>query len=141
VIVRLLTARVPSEHADQFNRLIRGKLDVLHSQPGLVYAKLARRLSETGDEEVVLFEEWATPADLWEWTGGHLTEPRLLPDLDALIQELSITHYEALDREVEGTPIPLDAQRVVLRGGPGGKVSAVPDEGGDRAHKDEDRSR
>jgi hypothetical protein len=102
----------------KFNQVLRGKLDVLHEQPGLVYAKLARRLSETGDEEVVLFEEWATPADLWQWTGGNLTEPRLLPELNMLIEELTITHYEALDMAVEGTPVPLDAQQVILRGSP-----------------------
>lgn len=101
----------------RFNQMLRGKLDVLHQQPGLVYAKLARRLNETGDEEVVLFEEWATPADLWTWTGGHLTEPKLLPEMNTLIEELSITHYEALDMAVEGTPVPMDAQQVILRGG------------------------
>ena len=89
----------------QFNHLLRGKLDVLREQPGLVYAKLARRLSDEGDEEVVLFEEWATPADLWAWTGGHLTEPKLLPETDALIEELTISHYEALDVPVEDSPI------------------------------------
>jgi quinol monooxygenase YgiN len=128
MIVRVLTARVPSEHVAEFNHLLRGKLEVLHGQAGLVYAKLARRLNDKGDEEVVLFEEWATPADLWEWVGGHLTEPKLLPDLNALIEELSITHYEALDQDVEGTPIPVSSQRVVLRAGPGG-VTVVPDEG------------
>jgi Antibiotic biosynthesis monooxygenase len=116
MIVRVLTARVPSQHVAQFNQVLRSKLDVLHEQPGLVYAKLARRLSETGDEEVVLFEEWATPVALWEWTGGHLTEPRLLPELSTLIEELSITHYEALDMAVEGQPVPLEAQQVILRG-------------------------
>ena len=117
MIVRVLTARVPSPHVAKFNQVLRVKLDVLHQQPGLVYAKLARRLNETGDEEVVLFEEWATPADLWSWTGGHLTEPKLLPEMNTLIEELTITHYEALDMAVEGTPIPVDAQQVILRGG------------------------
>jgi quinol monooxygenase YgiN len=116
MIVRVLTARVPSKHVAEFNQVLRGKLDVLHEQSGLVYAKLARRLNEAGDEEVVLFEEWATPADLWTWTGGHLTEPRLLPELDTLIEELSITHYEALDMAVEGTPVPFEAQQVILKG-------------------------
>lgn len=117
MIVRVLTARVPSPHVARFNQVLRLKLDVLHQQPGLVYAKLARRLNETGDEEVVLFEEWATPADLWSWTGGHLTEPKLLPEMNTMIEELSITHYEALDMVVEGTPVPIEAQQVILRGG------------------------
>lgn len=117
MIVRVITARVPREHVAEFNQLLREKLDVLHQQSGLVYAKLARRLNEAGDEEVVLFEEWATPADLWQWTGGHLTEPKLLPEMNALIEELSITHYEALDRAVEGPHVPIEAQHVILRGG------------------------
>jgi hypothetical protein len=116
VIVRVLTARIPSPHVARFNQVLRSKLDVLHEQPGLVYAKLARRLNETGDEEVVLFEEWATPADLWEWTGGHFTEPKLLPEMNTLIEELTITHYEALDMAVEGTSVPVEAQQVILRG-------------------------
>ena len=123
MIVRVLTARVPSSHVAKFNQVLRSKLDVLHEQDGLVYAKLARRLNETGDEEVVLFEEWATPADLWKWTGGHLTEPKLLPELSSLIEELTITHYEALDMAVEGPPIPVDAQQVVLRGTAEGTAS------------------
>ena len=100
----------------KFNQVLRSKLDVLHQQQGLVYAKLARRLNEVGDEEVVMFEEWATPADLWKWTGGHLTEPQLLPEMSSLIEELTITHYEALDMAVEGPPLPIEAQHVVLRG-------------------------
>jgi hypothetical protein len=68
VIVRVLTARVPSQNVGQFNHLLREKLNVLHQQPGLVYAKLARRL--------------------------------------------------ALDMGVEVAPLPLEAQRVVLKGHP-----------------------
>jgi heme-degrading monooxygenase HmoA len=118
MIVRILSARIPSPHVGEFNQLLRGKLDVLHQQPGLVYAKLARRLNDAGDEEVVLFEEWATPADLWEWTGGHLTEPRFLPGMDKMIEELSIGHYEALDVSFVGSPGPITSQQVVLRGTP-----------------------
>jgi heme-degrading monooxygenase HmoA len=98
VIVRVLTSRVPAEHVMQFNALLRAQLEELRDQPGLVYAKLARRLDEQGGEEVVLFEEWETPNDVWAWTGGHLTKPRLLPGTEALIADLEITHYEALDR-------------------------------------------
>ncbi len=115
MIVRILTARVPGSHVAQFNQVLRSKLDVLHQQDGLVYAKLARRLNEAGDEEVVLIEEWATPADLWSWTGGHLTEPKLLPEMGTMIEELTITHYEALDMAVEVPPVPLEAQQVILR--------------------------
>jgi hypothetical protein len=97
VIVRVLTARVLPRHAAQFNELLRGQLEELRVQPGLVYAKLARRFDDNGEQEVVLFEEWRTPSDLWTWTRGRLGKPRLLPGTEALIDNLMITHYEALD--------------------------------------------
>jgi quinol monooxygenase YgiN len=100
MIVRVLTARVPARNAGDFNSLLRAQLDELRVQPGLVYAKLARRLDANLDEEVVLFEEWQTPDDLWAWTGGRLHVPRLLPGTEELIHQLTITHYEALDMDL-----------------------------------------
>jgi heme-degrading monooxygenase HmoA len=97
LIVRVLTARVPPQHVGAFNEKLRGLLTELRRQDGLVYAKLARRLDERDAEEVVLFEEWRTPADLWQWTGGQLSRPRLLPGTEDLIGDLVISHYEALD--------------------------------------------
>ena len=97
VIVRVLAARVSEQNAGEFNNLLRKQLDELRGQPGLVYAKLARRLGADGGEEVMLFEEWRTPDDLWAWTGGHLNVPRLLPGTERLIERLTISHYEALD--------------------------------------------
>lgn len=106
MIVRVLTARVPQANAGRFNELLRAQLEELRTQPGLVYAKLARRLDEQFGEEVVLFEEWETPGHVWDWTGGRLQEPRLLPGTEELIADLVITHYEALDRFQSGvTPM------------------------------------
>jgi hypothetical protein len=107
VIVRVLSARVSEQNAGEFNNLLRKQLDELRGQPGLVYAKLARRLGSDGGEEVMLFEEWRTPDDLWAWTGGHLNVPRLLPGTEQLIDRLTIAHYEALDMGMDedlGTP-------------------------------------
>jgi heme-degrading monooxygenase HmoA len=101
MIVRVLTARVPPQNVARFNILLRAQLTELQGQPGLVYAKLARRLDERNGEEVVLFEEWRTPADLWTWTRGRLAKPRLLPGTEELIDELDIAHYEALDVDPE----------------------------------------
>ena len=122
MIVRVLTARVPLPNVGQFNELIRGELAELRQQPGLAYAKLARRLEVTGGEEVVLFEEWLTPADLWTWTGGRLTTPRLLPGTEELVDELSIAHYEALDmtaediaRHLAARSLPPEAEAAVHR--------------------------
>jgi hypothetical protein len=101
VIVRVLTARVSEQNAGEFNNLLRKQLDELRGQQGLVYAKLARRLRSDGAEEVMLFEEWQTPDDLWAWTGGRLNVPRLLPGTEQLIDRLTIAHYEALDMDMD----------------------------------------
>ena len=101
MIVRVITARVSEQNSGAFNALLREQLDELRDQPGLVYAKLARRLSPDRAEEVMLFEEWRTPDDLWAWTGGRLNVPRLLPGTEKLIDQLTIAHYEALDMEVD----------------------------------------
>jgi len=105
VIVRVLTARVAPDNVGEFNALIRGELEELRVQPGLVYAKLARRLDAVGGEEVVLFEEWRTPSDVWAWTGGRLNTPRLLPGTEELVDELTIAHYEALDLAPEASDV------------------------------------
>ena len=97
VIVRILTARVPRQNVGPFNDLLRAQLAELREQPGLVYAKLARRLDENEGEEVVLVEEWRTPPDLFAWTRGRLTKPRLLPGTEDLVQNVTVAHYEALD--------------------------------------------
>jgi len=97
VILRILTARVRRENVGQFNDLLRAQLSELREQPGLVYAKLARRLDENEGEEVLLVEEWRTPPDLFAWTRGRLTKPRLLPGTEDVVDDLTISHYEALD--------------------------------------------
>ena len=97
MIVRILTAHVPRENVGPFNDLLRAQLSELREQPGLVYVKLARRLNESQGEEVVLVEEWRTPNDLFAWTKGRLTKPRLLPGTEDLLKDLAISHYEAID--------------------------------------------
>jgi heme-degrading monooxygenase HmoA len=120
VIVRVLTARVPPRNVGRFNELLRAQLAELKEQEGLVYVKLARRLDQSDGEEVVLFEEWRAPADLWQWTGGQLSKPRLLPGTEELIAELSIQHYEALDVDPSDPALmairsrTADKERVVL---------------------------
>jgi hypothetical protein len=124
VILRVLTARVPSVNIGTFNELLRAQLTELRTQPGLLYVKLARRLEEDGLEEVVLIEEWRTSADLFTWTRGRLSVPRLLPGTEELVEGLIITHYEALDvtpddlsrRLLGGVPVEhADAPPAVLR--------------------------
>jgi len=97
MIVRIVTARVNGENVGLFNELLRAQLAELREQRGLIYVKLARRLDKDDGEEVVLVEEWRTTADLFEWTRGRLTQPRLLPGTEDLVEDLVIAHYEALD--------------------------------------------
>ena len=98
MIVRVLTARVTYASAGQMHELMRRQLPILHQQDGLVYVKLARRLLGS-NEEVILFEEWRDSASMYAWTGPDITRPRLLPGAESLIEDLVITHYEALDIE------------------------------------------
>jgi heme-degrading monooxygenase HmoA len=127
VILRVLTARVPNANIGEFNELLRRQLSELREQPGLVYVKLARRLDEDQTEEVVLVEEWRTTADLFAWTGGRLNRPRLLRGTEELVDNLIITHYEALDVSPE------DLQQRVLG------VGAVPESPyGDAYDRDDD---
>lgn len=96
MIVRVLTATVPMDRAGHFNALLRTQIPILREQPGLVYVKLARRL-EGPVEQVVLFEEWRDPEAMYAWTGRDLQKARLVPGAEELIEDLIITHYEALD--------------------------------------------
>jgi heme-degrading monooxygenase HmoA len=102
VLVRTLTASVRPGHVGPLNDLLRRQMPLLREQPGLVYAKLARRLEDDGSEEVVLFEEWRDVASVYGWAGNDLTKPRLLPGTEAHIEDLRILHYEALDFDLMG---------------------------------------
>ena len=101
VIVRVVQVRVSARNVARFNLLFRHQVDLLKEQPGLEYVKLARRLQPGGDEEVLLVEEWLTPADVYRWAGANLTEPRLVAGTRELIDTITVTHYEALDRVVD----------------------------------------
>jgi hypothetical protein len=108
VIVRVLTAKVPTSSAGRLHDLMRQQLPILRDQRGLVYVKLARRLLGS-TEELVLFEEWRDASSMYAWTGPDLARPRLLPGSEELIEDLQITHYEALDIEPfddEAAPFP-----------------------------------
>ena len=96
MIVRVLTATVNATAAGRMHDVMRRQLPILHEQDGLVYVKLARRMLGP-IEEVILFEEWRDATALYAWTGPDVTRPRLLPGAESLIEDLTITHYEALD--------------------------------------------
>jgi hypothetical protein len=96
MLVRVLTAHVAQPNVGEANVRMRDLLAELRAQPGLAYVKLARRFLNH-HEEIILFEEWRTPADLFRWTGGDLHRPRLLDGMPQLFENLVITHYESLD--------------------------------------------
>ena len=101
MIVRVLTARVRPGRVGQFNVAMRRQLAIMRDQPGLVYVKLARRLEPGGGEEAVLFEEWRDPDSVYAWAGEDLSRPRLLPAAADAAEEVTVTHYEALDVGLE----------------------------------------
>ena len=98
MIVRVLTATVRPESAPEFNDLLRRQLPILREHAGLVYVKLAHQVHRDR-EEVMLFEEWRDLASLYVWTGPDIGKPRLLPGAEELVDDLSVTHYEALDMD------------------------------------------
>jgi hypothetical protein len=100
VLVRVLTFNIPERNVGEANVRMRTLLDELRQQQGLAYAKLARRFLG-GSEEMVLFEEWRTPADLFRWTHGRLQHARLPEGMGQLYEDLVITHYESLDVSLE----------------------------------------
>jgi hypothetical protein len=119
LIIRVLSAHIGAANVAEANGLMRELLSELRAQHGLAYAKLARRLLENDDEEIILIEEWLTPADLFEWTGGVLQRARLPDNAPALFENLVLTHYESLDRlpaemelEVHGSEQPPVAAEV-----------------------------
>ena len=85
-----------------FNALFRRQVALLREQDGLLYVKLARRFQSDGGEEAVLFEEWQDAASLYAWVGPNLAEPRLVPGVRELVEDIHVSHYEALSEEIEG---------------------------------------
>jgi hypothetical protein len=108
VIVRVLTARVAMHNAGRFEDLLRQQLPRMREHEGLVYLKLARQ-ANGAFEEVLLFEEWRDARALYGWVGDELSTPRLLPGAEALVEDVHVTHYEALDVDPDSlvaTPLP-----------------------------------
>jgi heme-degrading monooxygenase HmoA len=105
MIVRVVAIEMKPGQEGLFHASLRHEIGVLRAQPGLVYVKAARRVLDTGGEEVVLVEEWATPQDLHAWAGPDLTRPRFLPDIahrvEAATRRVEVIHYEAIDLEVD----------------------------------------
>jgi hypothetical protein len=121
MLVRVVAAHVAADDVGGVNSEMRAFLTDIRAQPGLAYAKLARRLLPDDSEEILLVEEWLTPADLFAWTRGELDSPRLPKVSHGLLRNVTITHYESLDR----MPEELDLE--VIEGGlatAGGLVGA-----------------
>lgn len=111
MIVRVLTARVAQHNAGRFEELLRQQLPKMREHDGLVYVKLARQANGPF-EEVLLFEEWRDATALYGWAGSQLSVPRLLPGAEALVEDINVTHYEALDVDPDALiPIALPVQR------------------------------
>jgi hypothetical protein len=93
--------KVRAGRVGAFNVLFRSQVALLRDQPGVEYVKLARRLQPDGSQDAVLFEEWRDAASLYGWVGPVLMEPRLVPGVRELIEELVVAHYEALEDDVD----------------------------------------
>ena len=96
MIVRILTAKVPNQHAAAFENVLRAQLPLMRAYDGLIYVKLARQ-AHPGFDDVFLFEEWRDAAALYGWAGKDIAKPRLLPGAEGLADSVEVTHYESLD--------------------------------------------
>ncbi len=128
MIVRVLRVRVRAGRVGAFNALFRRQVRLLREQPGLEYVKLARRLQADGGEEAVLFEEWQDAASLYGWVGPNLTEPRLIPGVRELIDEIHVAHYESLAEDQ--APIEEDGSGGTSGAGSPGGTSGAGSPGG-----------
>lgn len=117
MIVRILTARVPRDRAGLFEAVLRTQLPLMRAMDGLVYVKLARQAHATHDD-VLLFEEWRDAAALYGWAGEHVERPRLLPGAEGLAETVRVTHYEALDREIDGIAADMEPEPSRTRDAP-----------------------
>jgi heme-degrading monooxygenase HmoA len=124
VIVRVFEGVVVSPNEADFVRFLRDEaLPELRGAPGLVYAKVGRKVLPQGIR-VLVVSEWRTPAALYAWVGPDLQFPRIVAAHLEWLKEYSITHYEALDVEsmVEAEMEPGPAAR--LDAGSNGTVPA-----------------
>jgi heme-degrading monooxygenase HmoA len=97
VIVRVLRARIKASKIAAFDAVFRSQVALIREQPGLKYVKFARRIQPDGSEDAVLFEEWEDSASLYAWVGPNLAEPRLVPGVRGLVDDLEVAHFESLD--------------------------------------------
>ncbi|MFL5779323.1 MAG: antibiotic biosynthesis monooxygenase [Chloroflexota bacterium] len=98
MIVRVFTGRVAIRREGDFNQRLRPRLAEIRAAHGNRYAKFARKID--GDRErVILITEWASAADLYDWAGPRVDEPRFV-DL-SLLDEWQVEHWEALDIDPE----------------------------------------
>ena len=88
-----------------------------------------RRLQADGGEEAVLFEEWQDAASLYAWVGPNLTEPRLIPGVRELVEEVHVTHYESLSDEASPSDEAVVAEATSGFDGAGGPRGPAPGSG------------
>lgn len=97
MIVRVLRARIKASKIAAFDAVFRSQVALIRKQPGIKYVKFARRIQPDGTEDAVLFEEWEDPSSMYAWVGPNLAEPRLVPGVKALVENVEVAHYETLD--------------------------------------------
>ena len=74
----------------------------------------------------MLFEEWRDVDAMLVWTGSDIARPRLLPGAEDLIDDLRITHYEALDIDAPPGPfVRTTPHEVVALAGLGPAIAAA----------------
>jgi heme-degrading monooxygenase HmoA len=103
MIVRVVTARVRRGREQQLHQLLLDQGPVMRAHDGLRYLKMARQVLPEG-ERVVIVEEWIDPESLYRWVGSDLTRARLMPGAEALLESVTVEHFEAIDLDPDQLP-------------------------------------
>lgn len=94
MIIRILRARVRSDHAYQFRERALEKLTDVRKIDGLVDAQL---VTQTGSSahEFVFITRWPSMEPLYAWAGGKdlLAKPIYFSDLEEFLVDFDIQHY------------------------------------------------
>jgi hypothetical protein len=101
MVIRVVHGRVKIGREGEFNALMREvRLPEIRRQPGFVYGKFGRQIQPSG-ERFLFVSEWSDVRALYDWVGPDLTKPVTIKGAEALVEEVHVELYEAMDVPLE----------------------------------------
>jgi heme-degrading monooxygenase HmoA len=98
MIVRILRARVRTEHAYEFRKRALAKLVAARKVDGIIDARLVTQAGAV-DHEFVFITSWPSMDPLYAWAGSRdlLARPVFFAGLDEFLDAFDIQHYVEVD--------------------------------------------